>query len=265
MECAFAKANTAQFFSALSPPQRPLWARRMTELLAPGGRLVCLEFPRSKPSSEPGPPVSRLPISYLPAGSSHEHKFPCVVLSQSNSDTVPQRAIPNSSTIPREAITDTRCCSGRRRRTPTWPISDGPVRSPPRTSTAACSRTRSWRSRRRAGCVVFCTRRRRGRTPRGSRRDRRLIVFLSGSTAEARRMGCCHLNLINHYRIILHDYQSCDLACKQKNKQKEALVTRRSVHLYCRSVNPEVRFKTDENRWEPMDIDYSTGLLPTSL
>lgn len=53
------------FFSALSPPQRPLWARRMTELLAPGGRLVCLEFPRSKPSSEPGPPWATPSHAYV--------------------------------------------------------------------------------------------------------------------------------------------------------------------------------------------------------
>jgi len=34
---------------------RPAWSKRMTELLAPGGRLVCLEWPIDKPASEGGP------------------------------------------------------------------------------------------------------------------------------------------------------------------------------------------------------------------
>ncbi len=46
----------AQFLCALPPTQRPVWARRMVQLLAPGGCLVCLEFPSAKPLSELGPP-----------------------------------------------------------------------------------------------------------------------------------------------------------------------------------------------------------------
>lgn len=37
----------------------------MTELLAPNGRLVCLEFPSTKPSSEPGPPWAAPPHAYV--------------------------------------------------------------------------------------------------------------------------------------------------------------------------------------------------------
>ncbi|TVY49583.1 putative thiol methyltransferase [Lachnellula occidentalis] len=46
------------FLSALPPSMRPAWSKRMTELLAPKGRLVCLEWPTDKPSSEGGPPWS---------------------------------------------------------------------------------------------------------------------------------------------------------------------------------------------------------------
>lgn len=35
---------------------RSQWASRMSELLAPGGLLVCLEFPLFKDPSSPGPP-----------------------------------------------------------------------------------------------------------------------------------------------------------------------------------------------------------------
>ncbi|ETS82188.1 hypothetical protein PFICI_07190 [Pestalotiopsis fici W106-1] len=53
------------FFSALPPSVRPRWAKRMAELLAPGGRLVCLEFPRTKPSSEAGPPWATPSHAYV--------------------------------------------------------------------------------------------------------------------------------------------------------------------------------------------------------
>ncbi|KAF2215926.1 hypothetical protein CERZMDRAFT_94314 [Cercospora zeae-maydis SCOH1-5] len=44
------------FLCALPPPLRPSWARRMSELLAPAGLLICLEWPLHKPASEGGPP-----------------------------------------------------------------------------------------------------------------------------------------------------------------------------------------------------------------
>lgn len=45
-----------QFFCALLPSMRRDWARRMSELLAPSGVLVCLEFPLYKGLQHPGPP-----------------------------------------------------------------------------------------------------------------------------------------------------------------------------------------------------------------
>lgn len=44
------------FLCALPPELRPKWAKRMSELLAPNGRLVCLEFPLAKPPATGGPP-----------------------------------------------------------------------------------------------------------------------------------------------------------------------------------------------------------------
>ncbi|KAL2170690.1 hypothetical protein VTG60DRAFT_4532 [Thermothelomyces hinnuleus] len=44
------------FLCALLPEMRKHWARRMGELLAPSGVLVCLEFPLYKDLSLPGPP-----------------------------------------------------------------------------------------------------------------------------------------------------------------------------------------------------------------
>ncbi|RDW90568.1 uncharacterized protein DSM5745_02343 [Aspergillus mulundensis] len=44
------------FLCALHPSQRPHWARRMRDLLRPGGLLVCLEFPMYKDPALPGPP-----------------------------------------------------------------------------------------------------------------------------------------------------------------------------------------------------------------
>jgi len=44
------------FLCALPPEMRPKWAKRMAELLAPNGHLVCLEFPLGKEPSTGGPP-----------------------------------------------------------------------------------------------------------------------------------------------------------------------------------------------------------------
>ncbi|KAH6609498.1 thiol methyltransferase 2 [Trichoderma cornu-damae] len=52
------------FLCALHPSERPRWARRMARLLAPGGRLICLEFPSGKPLSEQGPPWGVWPEVY---------------------------------------------------------------------------------------------------------------------------------------------------------------------------------------------------------
>nr|POE56348.1 putative thiol methyltransferase 2 [Quercus suber] len=44
------------FLCALPPVTRPQWARRMSQLLAPEGRLVCLEWPLHKNVQAGGPP-----------------------------------------------------------------------------------------------------------------------------------------------------------------------------------------------------------------
>ncbi|KIW08788.1 hypothetical protein, variant [Verruconis gallopava] len=44
------------FLCAMPPNLRPAWSKRMTELLAPGGTLICLEFPLYKEASLGGPP-----------------------------------------------------------------------------------------------------------------------------------------------------------------------------------------------------------------
>ncbi|OJJ68454.1 hypothetical protein ASPBRDRAFT_198888 [Aspergillus brasiliensis CBS 101740] len=44
------------FLCALHPTLRRKWAERMSQLLHPGGLLVCLEFPMYKDPSLPGPP-----------------------------------------------------------------------------------------------------------------------------------------------------------------------------------------------------------------
>ena len=44
------------FLVALPPSMRPAWAKRMSELLAPTGHLICLEFPLSKEPHTGGPP-----------------------------------------------------------------------------------------------------------------------------------------------------------------------------------------------------------------
>ncbi|RFU72896.1 thiol methyltransferase 2 [Trichoderma arundinaceum] len=53
-----------QFLCALQPSERPRWAKRMSQLLAPGGQLICLEFPSGKPLSQQGPPWGVWPEVY---------------------------------------------------------------------------------------------------------------------------------------------------------------------------------------------------------
>ncbi|KAK7403809.1 hypothetical protein QQX98_010406 [Neonectria punicea] len=52
------------FLCALPREARPRWSRRMTELLASDGRLICLEFPTQKPMSAQGPPWGVSPELY---------------------------------------------------------------------------------------------------------------------------------------------------------------------------------------------------------
>ncbi|KAL7949602.1 S-adenosyl-L-methionine-dependent methyltransferase [Trichoderma barbatum] len=52
------------FLCALRPSERPRWAKRMAQLLAPGGQLICLEFPSGKPLSLQGPPWGVWPEVY---------------------------------------------------------------------------------------------------------------------------------------------------------------------------------------------------------
>ena len=54
-----------QFFCAMNPDMRPDWSRRMSQLLAPRGNLVCLEFPTTKGASTGGPPFSSPPTAYM--------------------------------------------------------------------------------------------------------------------------------------------------------------------------------------------------------
>lgn len=44
------------FFCAMPPSRRPDWAKQMKDLVKPGGKLVCLEFPLGKPAHTEGPP-----------------------------------------------------------------------------------------------------------------------------------------------------------------------------------------------------------------
>ncbi|KAL2073648.1 hypothetical protein VTL71DRAFT_10974 [Oculimacula yallundae] len=53
------------FLSALPPVMRPAWSKRFVDLLAPGGRVVCVEFPTYKPPSTGGPPWALPPKVYL--------------------------------------------------------------------------------------------------------------------------------------------------------------------------------------------------------
>ncbi|KAF2654446.1 S-adenosyl-L-methionine-dependent methyltransferase [Lophiostoma macrostomum CBS 122681] len=52
------------FLSALAPSVRPAWASRMSQLLAPDGVLICLEFPTHKPAKSGGPPWSLPSVVY---------------------------------------------------------------------------------------------------------------------------------------------------------------------------------------------------------
>jgi len=54
-----------QFLSALPPSLRGAWAKRYAQLLSPGGRLVCIEFPTYKPPETGGPPWALPPKIYL--------------------------------------------------------------------------------------------------------------------------------------------------------------------------------------------------------
>ncbi|KAG9243255.1 thiol methyltransferas-like protein [Calycina marina] len=53
------------FLSALNPSMRPAWSSRYNELLAPTGKLICLEFPTYKPPSTGGPPWALPPKIYM--------------------------------------------------------------------------------------------------------------------------------------------------------------------------------------------------------
>ena len=44
------------FLCALDPSLRPRWAKRMCQLLAQNGRLICAEYPLGKPPKSGGPP-----------------------------------------------------------------------------------------------------------------------------------------------------------------------------------------------------------------
>ena len=44
---------------------RPAWSKRIVELLAPQGRIVCVEFPTYKPPSTGGPPWALPPKIYM--------------------------------------------------------------------------------------------------------------------------------------------------------------------------------------------------------
>ena len=44
------------FLCAIPPELRPQWSKRMSELLAPDGSLICLESPLAKPPNAAGPP-----------------------------------------------------------------------------------------------------------------------------------------------------------------------------------------------------------------
>jgi len=63
--CLSLPANFSQFLAALPPETRPAWARRYRQLLAPTGRLVCLEFPAAKDPSSGGPPWALPPQIYM--------------------------------------------------------------------------------------------------------------------------------------------------------------------------------------------------------
>ncbi|KAL9131267.1 MAG: hypothetical protein Q9217_000754 [Psora testacea] len=53
------------FLSALPPTLRPQWALRMSQLLAPDGSLICVEFPSDKDPKLGGPPYALPPPVYV--------------------------------------------------------------------------------------------------------------------------------------------------------------------------------------------------------
>ncbi|CAG8979066.1 hypothetical protein HYALB_00000195 [Hymenoscyphus albidus] len=53
------------FLSALPPSLRAGWSARFKELLAPQGKIICVEFPTYKPHSTGGPPWALPPKVYL--------------------------------------------------------------------------------------------------------------------------------------------------------------------------------------------------------
>ncbi|KAJ9658056.1 hypothetical protein H2201_007951 [Coniosporium apollinis] len=63
-EGAFDLIYDYTFLSALPPSLRPAWAARMSQLLAPSGVLICVEFPTYKPPSTGGPPWALPPAVY---------------------------------------------------------------------------------------------------------------------------------------------------------------------------------------------------------
>jgi len=53
------------FFCALPPILRSKWAARQAQILAPDGRLICLEFPLWKEPDTGGPPFALRPATYV--------------------------------------------------------------------------------------------------------------------------------------------------------------------------------------------------------
>jgi len=52
------------FLCALPPTLRPSWSARQSQLLAPTGRLICLEFPTTKSTTSGGPPWALPAVVY---------------------------------------------------------------------------------------------------------------------------------------------------------------------------------------------------------
>ncbi|KAF4636924.1 hypothetical protein G7Y89_g1150 [Cudoniella acicularis] len=75
-EGAFDLIYDYTFLCALPPAMRPAWSKRQTQLLAPEGRLVCLEFPTYKPPSTGGPPWALPPKIYMAHLSRPGEKIP---------------------------------------------------------------------------------------------------------------------------------------------------------------------------------------------
>ena len=56
--------TTPKFLCAMPPTIRPSWSKRMSELLAQTGTLICLEFPTYKDPKTGGPPWGLTPETY---------------------------------------------------------------------------------------------------------------------------------------------------------------------------------------------------------